>query len=215
MVQPIGILGGTFDPVHHGHLRLALECVQNLGLAEVRLVPVYAPPHKAAPVATPSQRLHMLQLAVEGAAGLVADDREVRRGGSSYTIDTLTTVRAEFGNRPVCLLMGMDAFQALHTWREWTALLDHVHIIVVNRTGSAVEFEHRELANLLAARSVSAPSELIHAPGGAILKIDVPTLDISASRIRGLIAAGRDVTFLLPGNVIEYIRREGLYRGKA
>ncbi|MBI2992995.1 MAG: nicotinate-nucleotide adenylyltransferase [Gammaproteobacteria bacterium] len=214
MSSPIGILGGTFDPVHHGHLRLAIECLDTLDLAEVRLIPVDTPPHREAPAASPTQRLKMVQLAVEGTNGLVADDREVRRKGVSYTVDTARSLRGEFGPRPLALVMGMDAFQLLHTWRQWTALLDYVHIIVVNRPGSPVEFENREVADLFAARSVPSFAGIAAQPSGAILKVDIPLLDISAARIRGLIGTGRDPRFLLPPPVLDYIRREGLYQNQ-
>jgi len=212
MTQPVGILGGTFDPVHHGHLRLAVECLDNLDLAEVRMIPLDTPPHRGAPAAGPAQRLKMLQLAVEGTKGLVADDREVRRGGVSYTVDTLRSLRTEFGIRPLALIMGMDAFQTLHTWRQWTGLLDYAHIIVVNRPGSPVEFEHPEVAELFASRSTPSISGIAAHPSGAILKVDLPLLDISAARIRKLIATGNDPRFLLPTPVLDYIRREGLYQ---
>ena len=212
MAAPVGVLGGTFDPVHHGHLRLAVECLRDFAFSEVRLIPVHTPPHRDAPIATAAQRLTMLQLAVEGTNELVADDREVRRGGVSYTVDTARALREEFGARPLCLIMGMDAFQLLHTWHRWTELLDYVHIVVVNRPGSAVEFQHREVAGLYAQRSVADISGLAAKPSGSILKADIPLLDISAARVRKLIAAGGDVSFLLPPPVLDYIRREGIYK---
>lgn len=212
MSKAIGIFGGTFDPVHHGHLRLAIECLEGFGLAEVRLIPAHTPPHREAPAATPAQRLKMLQLAVEGTRGLVADDREVRRGGVSYTVDTARSLRGESGGRPLCLIMGMDAFQLLHTWREWTALLDHVHIVVVNRPGSAVELQYREVAEIYSRRSVADFSGLAGKPSGAILKVEIPLLEISAARIRKLVETGQDASFLAPQPVFEYIRREGIYK---
>ena len=212
MAAPIGVLGGTFDPVHHGHLRLAIECLHDFAFSEVRLIPVHTPPHRDAPAASAAQRLAMLQKAVEGRMGLVADDREVRRGGVSYTIDTARSLREEFGVRPLCLIMGMDAFQLLHTWRRWTELPEYVHIVVVNRPGSALEFQHREVAGLYSQRSVADLSALAAKPSGSILKADIPLLDISAARIRGLIAAGRDASFLLPPPVLDHIRREGIYQ---
>lgn len=212
---PLGILGGTFDPVHHGHLRLARECLERLHLDEVRLVPVHTPPHRAAPAASPAQRLAMLELAVGAERGLTVDRRELDRGGSSYTVDTLEPLRREAGSRPLCLIMGLDAFRGINRWRRWTALLDCAHIIVVDRPGNEPRFEEREIAELFARHAAAGAEALRAAPAGLILKLDAPLLDISASYIRELFAAGRDPRWLLPDGVIEYIRREGLYRGPA
>jgi nicotinate-nucleotide adenylyltransferase len=215
MAAPIGVLGGTFDPVHHGHLRLAQECLETIGLSEVRLVPVHSPPHRAAPVATPEQRLRMLEIAAAGSPGLVPDGRELARGGASYTIETLEPLRKEAGARPLCLIMGLDAFAQIRTWRRWTALLDYAHIIVVDRPGKEPRFDDREAANLFVEHAASGPDVLHELPAGRILKLEAPLLDISASRIRGLVAAGRSVRYLVPDPVIEFIKREKLYLGAA
>jgi len=213
--SPIGILGGTFDPVHHGHLRLAQECLEALRLAEVRLVPVHSPPHRAAPAAAPAQRLAMLEIGTQTEDRLVADGRELERGGSSYTIETLESLRREAGTRPLCLIMGMDAFRQINTWKRWTALLDHVHIVVVDRPGKEPRFDDREVARLFVEHAASGPDVLRALPAGRILRLNAPLLDISATHIRGLIASGRNPRWLLPDAVIDYIRREKLYLGAA
>jgi len=212
---PIGILGGTFDPVHHGHLRLARECLDSLGLAEVRLIPVHSPPHRAVPAATPAQRLRMLEIATQGAPGLVADGRELERGGHSYTIDTLEPLRREAGDRPLCLLMGMDAFRQINTWKRWTALLEYAHIVVVDRPGKEPRFDDREVAGLFVEHAAPGPDTLHALPAGRILRLNAPLLDISATHIRELIAAGRSPRWLLPDAVIDYIQREKLYQSAA
>lgn len=212
---PIGILGGTFDPVHHGHLRLAQECLESLKLAEVRLIPVHSPPHRGVPGATPAQRLRMLEIAIEGARGLVADGRELERGGQSYTIETLEPLRREAGSRPLCLLMGMDAFRQINTWKRWTALLDYAHIVVVDRPGRESRFDDRDIARLFVEHAASGPEALRALPAGRILRLNAPLLDISATHIRGLIAAGANPRWLLPEPVIDYIKRERLYPGTA
>ena len=213
--SPIGILGGTFDPVHHGHLRLAQECLESLKLAEVRLIPVHSPPHRAAPVATPAQRLRMVQLAIEGAAGLVADGRELDRGGQSYTIETLEPLRREAGMRPLCLIMGMDAFRQINTWRRWTALLEYAHIIVVERPGREPRFDDREVAKLFVEHAAPGPDALHASPAGRIFRLNAPLLDISATHIRAIFAGGGNPRWLLPEAVIDYIQREKLYQGQA
>ncbi|MGH8120697.1 MAG: nicotinate (nicotinamide) nucleotide adenylyltransferase, partial [Gammaproteobacteria bacterium] len=134
-MKPIGILGGTFDPVHHGHLRLAIECCERLALAEVRLVPLRVPPHRKPPRASPEHRLAMLKLAAENKNNLIVDDSELRRKTISYTIDTVSTLRKSSGRTPLCLLLGTDAFNMLHTWHRWQALLDYVHVVIAERPG--------------------------------------------------------------------------------
>ncbi len=144
----IGIFGGTFDPVHNGHLRTALEVAELLAFDELRLVPASVPPHRGAPLATAAERLRMLQLAADAHPGFVVDDRELVRGGASYTIDTLRSLRAELGETVrLCLIVGMDAFAAIDTWKEWRALGDHAHIVVVQRPGAApaLDAERRAL----------------------------------------------------------------------
>jgi len=213
--KPIGILGGTFDPVHHGHLRLALECLEQADLAEVDMVPLHIPPHRISPVATPEQRREMLRLALEGAPGLKLDDCELQRGGVSYTVDTLAHMRQRYGNRPLCLIMGMDAFARLDTWHQWPLLLTHAHIIVVQRPGNEAVIDNPEIASLYAKASVKSHEELHSSPGGRILNINIPMLDISATRLRDMLAQGRDIHFLLPPAVLAFIRQHHLYLREA
>lgn len=210
MAKPIGILGGTFDPVHHGHLRLALEVYQSLNLAEVRLIPAHTPPHRRQPTASQKQRLKMLRLAVKGVAGLVVDDREILRGNTSYTVETLRSIRSEAGNTPLYLILGMDAFQSLHTWHQWTTLTDYAHIIVAARPGSRETIRHNAVRRFYSSHVCKNRSAL-RKPSGRIMNVDVPLLDISATRIRGLYAKNRELRYLLPDAVISYIKRESLY----
>ena len=120
--QPIGLFGGTFDPIHYGHLRTAFELWQALGLAEVRFMPTGSPPHRDQTHATAEHRLAMVRAAVAGQPAFVVDDREVRRSGVSYSVDTLTELRAEYPDRSLCLLLGMDAFLGLPNWHRWREL---------------------------------------------------------------------------------------------
>lgn len=133
----IGILGGTFDPIHFGHLRPALELLQDLPLQEVRFVPLRTAVHRTQPVATAAQRLAMVQAAVKNQPGFIADDRELRRTGNSYSYDTLASLRAELGARlPICLLTGLDAFAELPTWYRWRDIADLAHWVVMRRPGA-------------------------------------------------------------------------------
>ncbi len=130
---PVGVFGGTFDPVHHGHLRTALEVLEGCGLEQLRLVPALVPPHRPQPRAPAPLRLEMLRRAVAGEPRLVVDDRELRRGGPSYTVDTLAELRAAVGTRPLCLVLGADAFLGLPGWHRWRELFALAHLVVVER----------------------------------------------------------------------------------
>ncbi len=211
MVKPIGILGGTFDPVHNGHLRLALEVYQSCALAEVRMVPLHIPPHRQSPCSSPEQRLQMLKLATQNVNGLVIDERELQRADVSFTVDTLLSLRKEYGSQPLSLIMGMDAFQSLNTWHRWKSLLDYTHIIVARRPGVNMQLENAEVADLYSKKVTTELSVMYEQEAGSIFEIDVAELNISSTRVRELLNTRQDVHYLLPENVISYIELEGLY----
>ena len=213
-VRPIGILGGTFDPVHHGHLRLALEVYEALELQAVRLIPLGQPPHRSAPVASPELRLRMLRTAIGNELALILDDRELRRQGPSYTVDTLTDLRRELGDVPLCLLMGVDAFAALDTWHEWTRLIELAHIVVAQRPDAALPTAG-PVKELFERHRTDVVSDLHQNSAGCIWLLPIPQLDISASGIRALIAAGRSPRYLLPEGVIDIINQHQVYRRHA
>ncbi|MGA9342464.1 MAG: nicotinate-nucleotide adenylyltransferase [Rhodanobacteraceae bacterium] len=205
---PIAILGGTFDPVHNGHLRVALEAGEALG-AEVRLIPCGMPPHRSAPVASGVARAAMLRAALAGQRRLVLDERELHRDGPSYTIDTLIDLREEIGNeRPLTLLLGADAFAGLPTWHRWRELFELAHFGVLTRPCAENRDEDRnsrafgnlpiQLRTKIASRRTSDAAALEAAPAGRVLAISVTPLDISASRVRELVGAGRDPRWLVP-----------------
>ncbi|MCJ8203120.1 nicotinate-nucleotide adenylyltransferase [Pseudomonas sp. RGM2987] len=207
----IGILGGTFDPVHIGHLRGALEVADALGLDELRLVPSARPPHRNAPQVSAQDRLAMVERAVAGVAPLVVDARELQRDKPSYSIDTLELMRAELAaDAQVFLLLGWDAFCGLPTWHRWEELLQHCHILVLQRPDADSE-PPDALRNLLAARSVSDPLAL-KGPSGQIAFVWQTPLAVSATQIRQLLASGKSVRFLVPDAVLAYIDAHGLYR---
>lgn len=213
-LRPIGILGGTFDPIHYGHLRVALELYEDLGLREVRMIPARQPPHRGAPGASAEQRVAMLKAALAGQKALRLDTREMERDGPSYTVDTLRSLRTEVGETPLCLIMGADAFGALDTWHRWREVADGAHLIVAHRPGWAVDTANgpgRELRG----RIITDASALFERPAGYVLPWPVTQLAISASKIRDLVASGRTARYLLPERTLKLINSMGLYRDSA
>lgn len=197
MIEPIAILGGTFDPVHIGHLRVALEASEVLD-APVRLMPAHVPPHRSAPVANPAQRVAMLRASLAGQDHLQLDTRELDRREPSYTVDTLRQMRGEFGaERSLILLLGADAFAGLTTWHEWRALFDLAHIAVMTRPGHDTRLP-AELATEIASRRTRSATDLHTSPCGKLFDLPVTPLEISASVVRALLAAGRDPRWLVP-----------------
>lgn len=196
MTRPVVILGGTFDPVHLGHLRVAWEAAEALD-TEVRLLPANIPPHRPAPVASAERRLRMLKLALAGQRRLLLDEREIGRPGPSYTFDTLQELRAEHGHAaPLILLVGADAFAGLPGWHRWRELFALAHIVVLTRPGH-VAIEPAELAAQTAPRRAASVAAL-HTAAGCVVSLPVTALEISASAVRALIAAGREPRWLLP-----------------
>ena len=207
----IGVLGGTFDPVHIGHLRGALEVAEMMELDELRLTPNARPPHRDTPQVSALDRLAMVECAVAGVATLVVDPRELQRNKPSYTIDTLELMRAELAaDDQLFLLLGWDAFCGLPMWHRWEELLQHCHILVLQRPDADSE-PPDALRNLLAARSVSDPLAL-KGPGGQIAFVWQTPLAVSATQIRQLLASGKSVRYLVPDAVLAYIDAHGLYR---
>lgn len=212
-VQAIGIFGGTFDPVHLGHLRAALEVREALALTQVRFVPSGVPPHRAAPHASTRQRLAMLRAAIAGEPAFRLDDREVRRPGPSFMVDTLTTLRAEVGHTPLCLILGMDAFLGLPTWHRWEGLSELAHLVVMHRPGWEWREEQApfELARQVTQRRTDRPRRLHGGPAGHIMFVPVTPLDISATRIRAASAQGLSARYLVPEPVWELIQTQQIY----
>lgn len=212
---PLAVLGGTFDPVHFGHLRIAGETAAALKLPEVRLIPSKTPVHRTRPGASGQDRLAMLQLAVAQTPGLTVDDRELTRDTPSYTALTLDSLRAEFPLRPLIWLIGIDAFVHINTWFQWPRLFDLAHFVVLNRPGFAVsQALVPALAEVWQGRLTRNASELATRTHGLIYLHTVTPQAISATDIRNKIAAGADdaaLHSLLPAPVLAYIRAHQLY----
>lgn len=211
MPDPIGILGGSFDPVHCGHLRLAMEAMDMAGLEKILFIPLHQPSHRSPLYATPAQRQAMLALATGDRPGFEVSDIEIRRGGTTYSVDTLRQLQQLYPGRPLCLILGMDAFSRLNHWHEWQAISQLSHILIADRPLTDPTRLEPEVATLLAQAETLDNKDLHSTSAGKIMKIHVPQLDISSSRIRHLLRNGRHPDFLLPGNVLDYINSEQIY----
>lgn len=210
---PIGIFGGTFDPIHYGHLRTGFELLQALKLAELRFMPAGNPPHREHTVASNEQRLEMVRVATEGQARFVVDDREMRKSGPSYSVETLAELRAEHPRRPLCLIIGMDAFLGLPKWHQWRDLLELAHLVVAHRPGWRAP-GMGPLGSLLVDRGTGRVLDLHEARAGRIYIHAVTQLEISSTEVRALIHAGRDPRFLMPDGVRRIIMDTGCYARK-
>lgn len=208
--QAIGILGGTFDPIHHGHLRLAIELYERLDLAKIHFIPAACPPHRYRPLASSTVRLEMVKVAIAGVKDFIADDCELRREGTSYTIDTLSILRETYPQQPLCLILGMDAFIGLPQWYQWEKLITLAHLLVVRRPGVLLPEVHK-MRDFLLAHQFHTPEDLTYCPAGGIWVEEIPMLNISATQIRNLIATGRNPRYLLPEAVLELIHSHQLY----
>lgn len=212
---PLGILGGTFDPIHFGHLRLAEEALERLQLDKIRLIPAGSPPHRNPPIASAEQRLTMARMVAAQNGGLEVDAAEVSAIGPSYTVLTLERLRAELGSeQPLVLLMGADAFLGLTTWHRWQDLLRLAHIAVATRPSHELEPTHMasDLAAAFAQRLSRTSQILRTSPAGAIVPFGITPLDISATAIRAALATGRSARYLLPDEVLDYISLHHLYQ---
>ena len=209
----IGVFGGTFDPVHYGHLRPGLEVQQALGLQQLRYLPAGQPPHRGVPHASAAQRLSMLQRALQGQEGVVIDERELHRPGPSYMVDSLQSLRQEVGSTPLCLILGNDAFLGLPGWHQWQRLPQLAHLVVTHRPGWSLDTyqQSREL-NTLVAQHQCEVSQLSASEAGGLVFVAVTQLEISATAIREQVQQQRDIRYLLPDSVRQVIQQQNLYR---
>lgn len=212
----LALMGGTFDPVHMGHLRSAEEIVSLLGVKTIRLIPSYIPPHRSLPGTSAQQRLNMLQLAVQDNERLKVDDREVRREGRSYSIDTLAEIRREVGDaEPLCFVLGIDAFRLIETWHRWRELTDYAHLVVIDRPegteSDAPQTVSEALSGWIESRK-GEPKSLSSTPSGSVCFIGLTQLAVSSTSIREMVAAKQSTRYLLPESVRNFIDENGLYR---
>ena len=213
-MNPLGIFGGTFDPIHFGHLRTAFELQRVIGLEELRFVPAGSPPHRDVPLAEGSLRLEMVRAAIADQPGFVVDDREVLRAGPSYTVTTLAELHGEFPQRPLCLVVGMDAFLGLTLWHQWREILRLAHLAVAHRPGWRAPTDG-SLGELLATRGTSRVADLHEQAAGRIYVHPVTQLEISSTDLRNIVVNGRDPRYLVPDAVRDIIRETGCYSRNA
>jgi nicotinate-nucleotide adenylyltransferase len=206
----IGVFGGTFDPVHFGHLRAAQEARELLDLADFRLLPAGTPPHREPPAASAEHRLEMLRLAVESVPDFRVDDREVRRSGRSFMVDTLGELRSIAGRAPLVLVIGQDAANHLDGWHQWRRIFERAHLAIMRRPGANLQWRG-ELMHEMESRLVPDPASLWKRPAGAVVLLEITQLAISSTDIRQQLGSGRSPRFLLPDAVLEYIRHNRLY----
>lgn len=213
--EPLGLFGGTFDPVHYGHLRLAEEAIAHLALGGVRWIPAGQPPHRGTPQVTAGQRLAMVRCATAGNPRFSVDAGEVEAAAPSYTVHTLERLRAELGEQQqLVLLVGADAFAGLATWHRWRDIFGLAHVVVSHRPGFPVETASlpHELATEFNDRRLTDVGALRASPAGGIATFAMTQLAISATQIRKLLANGLSARYLLPDDVLDYIQLHSLYR---
>lgn len=213
--SPLGILGGTFDPIHNAHLQLADAAWRTCGIDELRWIPAGQPPHRAMPGASSEQRLAMVRLAIAGRPNESVDAAEVESPVNSYTVVTLERLRAELGaNRPVALILGADAFLGLPNWHRWEEIFSLAHLIVTERPGCGLAEKAlpAALQGHWRKRRAGSADALKRSPAGAVFAFPMPPCPLSASEIRARLRAGDPVSGLLPAPVLDYIRQHSLYR---
>ncbi|MDD5228844.1 MAG: nicotinate-nucleotide adenylyltransferase [Methylococcales bacterium] len=204
----IGIFGGTFDPIHYGHLRSALELKELFELDHIRLIPCAQPVHRDLPMATAMQRLEMLQLATQNQTDLIVDAQELQRTGGSYTFDTLTALRHNYPNVQLLLFIGSDAFNEFTTWFRWRELFNLAHVVVITRPNAEL---NNPLNRFFAAKLTDEKQLLKEHCFGHLFFQEITQLAISATAIRGMIAEHKSPRFLLPDAVVNYIFQHQLY----
>ena len=208
----IGILGGTFDPIHNGHIRLAVEVLEKLKLDEVKLIPANIPPHRPTPFASSADRKKMIKLAISDEKKLSIDLREIENGNISYTVNTLKSLRDEFSDDILFLIIGVDVFNMIDGWKEWQSLLNYTHIIVANRSSDNEENISSALKKWRNENKIDDINFLTSALSGYIYCIDTPIVEISSRMIRKHYTKYKNIEKYLPSNVITYIKENNLYK---
>jgi len=198
----MGIFGGTFDPIHLGHLRPAYEVMQALGLEQVRFLPNRLPPHREPPWLDTETRRQLVETAIADVDGFVLDDRELKREGPSYMVDTLAGLKNDFPEHSLCFIMGMDAFSGFTRWHRWQDILNLCHLIIITRPG-AVTPDFAEFREMIESRICDQTEALVESQQGQILLQSVTLLDISASQIRQSLMAGASIRYLVPESIRE------------
>jgi len=211
--KAIGFLGGTFDPIHFGHLRPALEIQQALNLQTVYIMPNYIAPHKSKSIASTEQRIEMVKLAIQDTPNLQIDTQELLRNTPSYTVDTLKLLRQQNPNTPICFIMGMDSLINFNTWYKYQEILNYCHLVVSHRPGWTPKF-NQIVSDLLSNHQIDNTKLLHQDLAGHVYFQSTSQLDISSSNIRHLIASKQSIQFLTPQSVCCYIDKQYCYNSK-
>lgn len=206
----IGILGGTFDPIHNGHIQIAKVVLDALHLSQIKFIPCYHPPHREQPIASPTDRLAMVKLAIAPYLNFSVDEMEIHRKGISYSVDTLTQLRKKMPNESFCFILGADVFAQLHLWHEWKKIIDLTHLIIVGRPNISHDL-NSEIQALLNKNQTCDQHDLEKNLAGKIYYLDNKFIDISATSIRSAIQSGEKNITGLDKRVEEYIFEKGLY----
>lgn len=212
----IGVFGGTFDPIHYGHLRIAEEIAEMIGLREIRFIPAGSPRLRSTPAASQHHRAAMVRLAIRRNSRFILDERETRRPGVSHTVDSLREIKQELGENVIlCFVTGADAFMKLAAWHSWRELFGLCHFIIAARPGQMLTIRHdalpQELEDECRQRWVSSIDSLKNASSGLIFIAPTTLLDISATSIRARVAAGKSIRYLIPETILDYIAANHLY----
>jgi nicotinate-nucleotide adenylyltransferase len=211
-VAPVGLLGGSFDPIHHGHLQLARDALKHLPLAEVRFLPA-AQPWQKGPITAAEHRAQMVQLAIADNARFTLDMSEIERGGTTYTIDTVRALRVQEPDRPLVLIMGSDQFARLDTWRDWQRVIELAHIAVATRAGAPPPS-----SGMILQKRLSDAASLVSKPGGSVVEFKMTPVDYSATEVRRLLREpnsaerAQRLLAMVPAAVLDYIDSHLLYR---
>jgi len=211
-MKMIGLLGGTFDPVHKGHLSIAKQAINMLALDELRFIPLNIPPHRQPTIASAQQRLAMLELALEDQVEMIIDTRELENNAISYTIVTLQSLRRDFPETSLILLLGDDAFAKIDSWKNWQQLLDYAHIVTIKRKGDSEEFIPYTVRTWMNNYSINNSEQLHETNHGQIYRLEIEPVATSSTQIRHHLQHNLPVTELLPARVIDYIHAQHLYQ---
>jgi len=210
-MRSIGVLGGTFDPIHNGHIHLALEVHNKLKLHTIKLIPANIPPHRSTPFASANDRKKMVELAILNQKNLSIDLREIENKNISYTVNTLISLRTEFPNDALFLIVGEDVFNMIDTWKNWQSILNYAHIIVGKRPSEHKKNISNELKVWRDTNKINDIKILKMTQSGHIFYINTPIVEISSSMIRKYFSERKTIDEYLPSNIISYIKKNNLY----
>lgn len=210
MQDLIGILGGTFDPFHKGHLHVAIQLLSKFPFKQIRILPCFEPVHRVQPVAKAEQRLEMCKLGVENQEKLIVDEREIKRQGPSYMIDTLKSLREEFPTEPLLLIIGMDSFAGFTSWKNWEKIPEFAHLLIVNRPNVTLS-SNKKLTSFTTSRLTTNIEDLKKQPNGLIYVAEIPPSPVSATTLRERASNKEDISDFVTSEVLQYILTHHIY----